>query len=95
MPTVLRFALPLAAIVLACPLPALAQFGGGAIPHVVELSEQGRRQRELDRQADGVQRVADKRTTEARLPGEPRTTECVIKPVMSDAEIDLCRRAAR
>jgi hypothetical protein len=77
------------------PLPGAAQNATAMAVSAEEMAQQAEKAREREDRAEAARVAAAERAAEAkRLRGE-RIAKCVIKPVMTDAEIDYCRYAAR
>ena len=84
-----------ATIIFAAPATTLAQYAAVAVPSAAELAEEARQEREREDKAQVARLAAAERAAEAKRLREERIAKCVIKPVMTDAEIDYCRYAAR
>lgn len=59
------------------------------------LADEARKESEREDRAQAARLAAAERAAEAKRLREERIAKCVIKPVMTDAEIDYCRYAAR
>lgn len=77
------------------PTAVQAQYSATVAPSAMELAEEARKEREREDRAQATRLAASERAAEVRRLREERIAKCIIKPVMTDAEIDYCRHAAR
>lgn len=77
------------------PLHAAAQNATAMAVSAEQIALQAQKEREREDRAQTARLAAAERAAEAKRLREQRIAKCVIKPVMTDAEIDYCRHAAR
>jgi hypothetical protein len=77
------------------PVQAGAQNATAMAVSAEQMAEQAQKERERADRAEAARLAAAERATEAKRLREERIAKCVIKPVMTDSEIDYCRYAAR
>ena len=84
-----------ACIFILSPFPAAAQNATAMAVSAEQMALQAEKDREREDRAQAARLAAAERAAEAKRLREERIAKCVIKPVMTDAEIDYCRYAAR
>jgi hypothetical protein len=84
-----------ACTILLLPFGAGAQNATAMAVSAEEMVLQSQKDREREDRAQVARLAAAERAEEAKRLREERIAKCVIKPVMTDAEIDYCRYAAR
>jgi hypothetical protein len=77
------------------PLHAGAQNATAMAVSAEEMAQQAQKERERADRAEAARLAVAERAAEAKRLREERIAKCVIKPVMTDAEINYCRFAAR
>jgi hypothetical protein len=88
-------ALLLSAMLGLSPLGAAAQFSAVPSPSAEELAQQAQKEREKQDREEAARQAAAERAAQAKAEREALQAKCVIKPVMTDAEIEYCRQAYR